>query len=150
MRLRFASSTLLATLAGLCFGVSLAAAPACLGGRKAESTRLQSSTRVAAAEGSVDTGKDANGNTRVTVAVRHLAQPERVAGGARFYVVWAKPDDGAQPQNLGTLRLDAESRGVLEAVTPLRHFQLLVTPEKETMPPAPTNDTVLRAEVHAE
>ena len=123
---------------------------ACVRGSQSAATPLQASAAVPAAEGTVDTGKDRNGNTRVTVAVRHLAQPERLAGGASFYVVWAKPEGGEKAQNLGTLRVDADLRGVLEAVTPLRHFELLVTPEKEATPSAPTTDTVLRADVHAE
>jgi hypothetical protein len=110
---------------------------------------LEPAPSVPGAEGTVQTDVDANGNTRVTVAVRHLAPPERLGSGSSNYVVWAKPVGEGPAQNLGVLRIDEDLRGTLEAITPMRSFELLITAENNPTTLTPSAARVLRAEIMA-
>ena len=71
-----------------------------------------------AAQGNVETTTTQNGNTALTVQVKHLAPPEKVASGASTYVVWATPmDANAEAQNLGALTVDTDRTGELRTLT---------------------------------
>ncbi len=92
-----------------------------------------------AAQGSVLAQAAENGNTRITVEVKHLAPPERLNPTAKVYVVWVQPP-GGPPQNVGALRVDAELTGRLVTVTAFATFDVLVTAEEfptTTMPRGP-------------
>lgn len=78
--------------------------------------------------------------------------PEATGGQAG-----APPPAGAQPPdmteqarasapiNVGAIRLDSNLQGKLDTVTPLRQFQLMITPEPDASVQRPTNQPVLTA-----
>jgi hypothetical protein len=49
------------------------------------------------------------------------------------------------PVNVGAIRLDSNLEGKLDTVTPLRQFQLMITPEPDASVQRPTNQPVLTA-----
>jgi hypothetical protein len=96
----------------------------------------------------VAVSRDRNGNAELDIRVDHLAPPERIAPGATSYVVWVKPMLGDMKlQNLGALRVDQDLSGDLQAVTSLRHFQLMITPEASVAAQMPRGPIVLDAEI---
>jgi hypothetical protein len=108
---------------------------------------MTSGAGVPASEGTVNvTGRDSNDNTKVSVEVRHLAEPWKVAADAKVYVVWIQPQKSAI-QSLGVLALDDNLEGRLDAVTPHRSFLLLVTPEPNGQVTQPTHEAVFSSQV---
>jgi hypothetical protein len=96
-----------------------------------------------AAKGEVKVKGEDNGNTRLSVNVEHLASPETVASNATTYVVWAKPSQGeGRAQNLGALVIDADRKGSLDTVTPLKNFEVIVTPEPSASATSPSHTPV--------
>lgn len=110
---------------------------------------MGASTTVPAAQGQVKVDDGGNGNTAVSVTVKHLAPPDRMGEGVTTYVVWAKPLNGP-PQNLGALQVNENLEGVLRTVTPLREFDCFVTAEPSPTSPAPSGQPVLTAHVMRE
>ena len=102
---------------------------------------MLSDSDVPASQGTVTVGAADNGNTDVTVRVKHLALPAKVASGAKIYVVWIQPTNG-EKQNVGALALDDNLEGTLKTVTPHRRFLLTVTPEPGGRAKAPTHEPV--------
>lgn len=117
---------------------------ACAGG---QTSKLHAASGTPAAIGEVKTAEGDNGNTKVTVEVEHLAPPQNVERGASVYVVWAKPHSQDAPQNLGALRIDEERKGKLETKTPLKRFDVLVTPETSPTVSLPAGEPVMTATV---
>jgi hypothetical protein len=110
--------------------------------------RFSRSLIVPAADGMAEVRRDENGNAQIDIKVDHLAPPERIAPGATSYVVWVKPMRGDMKfQNLGALRVDPNLSGELRAITSLRHFQLIITPEAAVMVQVPSGPVVLEAEI---
>ena len=103
--------------------------------------QLISDSDVPASQGTVTVGAADNGNTDVTVRVKHLAPPSKLAPEAKIYVVWIQPKDGAK-QNVGALTLNDELEGSLATLTPHRRFLLTVTPEPGGRVMAPTHSPV--------
>jgi hypothetical protein len=131
----------------LLLGLGLVLA-ACGGKSRTASFPFEASSVTPAAMGEVVTGTDANGNTRVSVDVQHLAPADRVAPGATVYVVWVTDvAAGATAHNLGALRVDKDLRGKLEAATPLRTFDLTITAEPSPGGEAPSGLPVLKVRV---
>ena len=121
------------------------AAFSCAGSRD---LRLTTSPDIPAAEGTARIGTTDNGNTKIDLTVVHLASPERVAPGTTVYIVWIRGNEsGAQPQNLGALRVDDKLKGSLSTVTPLRAFDLYVTAEPSQSSTMPTGKTLLSTTV---
>lgn len=121
--------------------VTVLAALSCAGPRR---LRLTSSPDIPAAQSTVKVSTTDNGNTKIDLVVEHLASPERVNPGATVYVVWARGNEaGAQPVNLGALKVDDDLKGGISAVTPLRSFELYITAEPSQMNTTPTGKTLL-------
>jgi hypothetical protein len=99
-----------------------------------------------AAQGSVVARAAENGNTKLTVEVKHLAAPEKVSPGAKVYVVWVQPQ-GGPPQNVGALRVDDSLTGHLETVTAHPSFEVRVTAEEFPAATMPRGPVVLSAVV---
>jgi len=117
------------------------AALSCSGPRQ---LRLTTSSDIPAAQGTVKISTTDNGNTKIDVVVEHLASPERINPGATVFVVWARGSEaGAQPQNLGALKVDDNLNGSISAVTPLRSFEVFITAEPSQMSEWPTGKTLL-------
>jgi hypothetical protein len=121
---------------------------------------LQSGPQAPAAQGEVKTKLTKDGNTTVTVTVKHLAPPDRLARDATTYVVWAHPlgtpaGAGAASGgpadggffNLGGLKIDGDLNGDLTTTTPYHSFDLLITPEPSAAVTKPTNNRALWATV---
>ena len=89
---------------------------------------MHSASDVPASEGTVRVSKGGNGNTKISVRVKHLAPPSKLAPDTTVYIVWVQPQDG-EKQNVGALVLNRDLEGSLETLTPLHRFKLYVTPE---------------------
>jgi hypothetical protein len=109
---------------------------------------MHSAADVPASQGTVRLKKSANGNSELTIRVKHLAPPSRIAADATVYVVWIQALDGAR-QNVGALVLDSDLEGKLETVTPFQRFQILVTPEPSGQAAAPTHEPVFTYNVES-
>jgi hypothetical protein len=107
---------------------------------------MSSSPSVPAAKGVIHAIHDKNKNTKLEMSVQYLAEPGALTPSAAAYVVWLQPDNEA-PQNKGELRIDKNRNGGLTIVTPLRRFEIYVTPEPSAQATAPTGEHVLSANV---
>jgi len=111
--------------------------------------QMLSDADVPASQGTVTVGAADNGNTDVTVRVKHLAPPSKIAPAATIYVVWIQPSNGAK-QNVGALALNDNLEGSLDTVTPHRQFLLTVTPEPGGRVEAPSHSPVFTSWVERE
>lgn len=89
-------------------------------------------TRVAPdSMGEVRTAAGPNNETQLTITVYNLPKPQIVANGATTYIAWAKPSGApGEAQKLGHLSVDETDVGKLQATTPLRSFDLIVSAEQ--------------------
>lgn len=127
--------------------VGLAAAGVLAGCSRATVAEMNQSPNFAAATGEVRVKEERNGNSAVRVEVEHLPPTVTPGSGIQTYVVWAQDDYGGQPANLGALEVNEKRKGVLQAVTPLQHFNIFVTTEIQPAATAPTGERVLWASV---
>lgn len=111
-----------------------------------DSQTMTASTKVPAGAGTVTASDGDNGNTKLTVQVKHLANASMIASDATVYVVWIEPRN-APIQSLGALTVDDDLEGTLDAITPHRRFTVTVTPEPSAMVRQPTHKPVLTATV---
>lgn len=95
------------------------------------------------AEGMVRLGPTTNDNTSIDLTVEHLAKPERLTPPASVYVVWTKPAEAEEAQNIGALKVDEELTGRLTTVSPLHSFELFVTAEPNAQVTEPSGDPLL-------
>jgi hypothetical protein len=113
-----------------------------------QSVAMAPSSEVPSASGKVDVRSAPGGNTRLEVSVRFLAPPERVTPSATTYVVWVKSLQGDQaPQNMGALPINRNLEGSLSTITPLRSFEVFITPEKAATASKPEGRPVLDTRV---
>jgi hypothetical protein len=106
------------------------------------------SNAVSAATANIAVRKSGDGNTRVDVKVRHLAPPERISKDAQTYIVWLRSLEGDKPpQNVGAMKVDDDLRGSLETTTPLRSFDIFITPETSATASVPSGPSVLEAQI---
>jgi hypothetical protein len=101
---------------------------------------------VPAAKGSVEIGKDRNGNTEVKPNVKHLANPTSLSPSQANYVVWLQGKDSG-PENEGELKVNGKLEGSFETVTPRKNFELFVTGENDATVKSPSGPEVLRTNV---
>lgn len=129
----------------LSFAALLMFAAVVLASSCSSSTMLMNADRsVPAAQGEVTTREESNGNTAVKVSVKHMAQPQAVEPMASTYIVWAQDNtvNGAV-QNLGALRVDERLEGELQAVTPMKRFDVFITAEPVATAQFPTGNKAL-------
>ena len=107
---------------------------------------LTAASIVPAAKGSVEIGKDRNGNTEVKLTVEHLANPTNLSPAQANYVVWLQ-DKGAGPENQGELKVNSKLDGTFQTVTPKKNFDLFVTGENDSTVKSPSGPEVLRTSV---
>jgi len=91
--------------------------------------RLSSSPTLPAVEGLVKFSATKNNNTRITLTVKHLPQPEKLTPPAGQYIVWTRAAKYEAAQNIGALVVDKNLNGKLETETPLHTFELFITAE---------------------
>jgi hypothetical protein len=99
-----------------------------------------------AAQGKVTTDTDRNGNTRIHVEVKHMASPAALSPSKQTYVVWVQPR-GQSPELLGILRVNEDLQGSLDASTPQKDFDILITAEDNPNPAAPSGMVVLKGTI---
>ncbi|MFL6350295.1 MAG: hypothetical protein ACJ74Z_00380 [Bryobacteraceae bacterium] len=102
---------------------------------------------VPAATGTVDLGKDRNGNTQIDLKVQHLAKPENLTPPKSTYIVWIQARDG-RPENQGQLHVNDNLEGEFKAPTPLRTFDIFVTAEDGPSATSPNGPEVFHKTVH--
>lgn len=105
---------------------------------------LTAASVVPAAKGSVNVGKDRNGNTNLKLRVEHLAKPDNLSPAQTGYVVWFQ-NPGGDPENQGELKVNGKLIGSLQVMTPRKHFDLFVTGENDITVKSPSGPEVLRA-----
>jgi hypothetical protein len=110
---------------------------------------LSVSQQMPAARGQVELKPSDGPANKLTVEVKHLAEPFRANSGASVYVVWLTPAGSETPINVGTLSVDKDLTGRLETSTPYRSFQIMVTPEATASVTEPSNEQVMQAQIHA-
>lgn len=115
--------------------------------RCAKAQTMDSAAYVPASQGTVSATLGDNGNTNLSIRVKHLAPPWKVAPDATIYVAWAEPLVGAA-QNIGALTLNDNLEGSLNTVTPHRRFLLSVTPEANGLTAEPTHGPVFTSEIN--
>lgn len=95
-----------------------------------------------------DVKKDAS-MTTLEINAEHLAPPERLASGGKFFVVWTK---GEKPKwhRVGALKYEeGDRKGSIEgASVPVTAFDLQITVEKEAAPDLPSSDVVISQHVN--
>ncbi len=104
------------------------------------------SSIVPAAKGSVEVGKDRNGNTELELRVEHLANPTSLSPSQANYVVWLQ-EKGSGPENQGELKVNGKLEGSFRTVTPRKNFELFVTGENDGTVKTPSGPEVLRTSV---
>jgi len=109
---------------------------------------MHASSEVLAGQGTVRVSNGDNGNSKVSIRVKHLAPPSKVAPGSTVYVVWFRPVDG-ENQNAGALVLDSDLEGSLDTLTPHRRFRVSVTPEPNGQAASPSNEPVFTYNVES-
>jgi hypothetical protein len=108
---------------------------------------MRSGETVPASEGTVNTKKSDNGNTRVIIRVKHLAPPSKVSPGATVYLVWVQPRNTIK-KSVGVLTLNDNLEGRLETMTPHSQFLVTVTPEASREVAQPTHEPVFTFNVN--
>ena len=131
------------------FGFMLVAVLSLLSGCAGPSqVRLTGNSDIPGAEGLVTTSTSNDGNTKLDITVKHLAPPEKVEPGASVFMVWVRGlEGGAQAASQGALIVNSDLSGEMETVTPLRSFDLFITPESSQTVAAPTGKTLLSARI---
>jgi hypothetical protein len=107
---------------------------------------LTAASIVPAARGSVEIGKDRNGNTEVKLKVEHLAKSTSLSPSQANYIVWLQ-DKGSGPENQGELKVNGKLEGTFQTVTPRKNFDLFVTGENDGTVKSPSGPEVLRTSV---
>ena len=106
-------------------------------------TALAPGPTTPASQGMVRTSEDQNGNTRLSVEVKHLPPPERLSPELRTFVVWIKPAGSGDYVNMGQLAIDDDRKGTLNTVTPHTDMMVLVTAEASGAPGYPSTYKML-------
>ena len=129
-------------------GLLLLATVAAHGCSGARSIPLTIDPAIPAAQGELKVGTTENGNTKIELSIEHLASPDRITSNATVYVVWVRSRESeAQPMNLGAVTVNDELQGEITAITPLRNFELFVTPESSRIATTPTGKVLIAARV---
>lgn len=109
--------------------------------------RMTASGSVPAATGTVKVKMDkANGNTKLDIKVRNLANPSRLTPPANVYVVWVRPRGGDAIRQ-GGIGVDNSLNGELKVVTTLKDFDLFITAEQSETVTVPSNVEILHTHV---
>ena len=115
---------------------------------RAKPQAMHSASEVPASQGTVKATTGKNGNTDLSIRVKHLAPPSKIVSDATVYVVWIQPKDGDK-QNIGALVLNDNLEGSLDTVTPHSRFSVSVTPEASGRAAQPGNAPVFTYEVES-
>jgi len=108
---------------------------------------LQPGSKTPAAAGIVKLSRDSQGNTQLALSVNYLPEPFELNRALTTFVVWSIADDGSRVRNMGQMQLDSHRHGVVNLVTPLTSFKLLVTAEESATAEKPSDYAVLSGNV---
>jgi hypothetical protein len=87
-------------------------------------------------------------NNQLVVSIVGLAPPAVVDPVSRLYVAWVEPlDRSAEPQNVGAFAIGDDGIGRLVTTTPMRRFQLFVTPEPSATVRSPSGRQLLTVDI---
>jgi hypothetical protein len=120
--------------------IALGAALAC-----ATPIRFLPSNASPAAIGQVHASLDDNGNSRVELALEHLALPGTLTPPRSTYVVWAESQFGRQVL-LGRLAVNKDRSAEWEGTVPFDKFRLIVTAEDIAWPERPREPYVVQTD----
>ena len=101
---------------------------------------------VPGARAQIDITKDNNGNTKLKMIVRHLANPENLTPPATGYVVWLRERNGPS-ENQGQLKMNKNLEATFESVTSFKSFDVFVTAEQDFATKGPSGSEVLKATI---
>jgi hypothetical protein len=112
----------------------------------ADEVKLKPGALNPAADGRLNIEHDRNGNTVLTLEVKHLAKPTSLSPPKTAYVVWLQAE-GKDPEPVGVLEVNNDLEGKLKATTPYKRFDLFVTAEDNPRIERPSGPEVLRGSV---
>lgn len=130
----------------LALGLALAALPlaACGGPR---TYTLRGTQRDPGSDARVQVESLDGGNYLVTLTATNVTPPDRIGDGNHLYLVWVRGDNG-QAQMESRLAYEPDQRtGRATITTPLRHFTMLVTAERDASATRPSDNVVLQQEI---
>ncbi len=109
---------------------------------------FQNSYVVPAAEGRVKVKKDNNGNYKVDLKVKNLAEPKNLTPSRQYYVVWMDTYEGS-PKNIGQLKTSSglfggSLKSSLSTVTPFKPQGFFITAEDMPTTQYPGREIILR------
>ena len=126
----------------------LIAVPVLAGCAGPSTVRLTGNSDIPGAEGVVTTSTTNDGNTKLDINVKHLAPPEKVDPAASVFMVWVRGlESDSQPVSQGALIVNSDLNGQMETSTPLRAFELYITPESAQSVTVPAGKTLLSARI---
>jgi hypothetical protein len=107
------------------------------------------SARAPSTSGIVEIDDIDGGNTLVTLHLEYLHPPDRLEQGTTTYVVWFEAKGRKQaPILAGPLRYDESARtGDFSGTSPMQHFVVKVTAERERAPGKPSAYVIAAQEV---
>jgi hypothetical protein len=109
---------------------------------------LVASSLVPAASGKVSYEHDRNGNIKLEIKTKHLADPARLTPAKHSYVVWIRSTDG-QTQNAGVLRINSDLEGSFSTTTPIKAFDISITGEDNPGASQPTGPEIMHGSIQA-
>ena len=98
-----------------------------------------------AAEGRAKVTQDRNENYKIELSEKHHAEPERLNPPSNQYIVWTLDENGSY-QNIGRLMPDRRNSASLDATTPFRPVQVLITAESQGNPTWPGKRILFRSD----
>lgn len=104
---------------------------------------LRPAQRNPAAVGNIKAKADDNKNTVLEVRAEHLAPPAALDPTLNTYVVWIRPGVAQEFTNVGQLAMRSDRSGQLQATTPFREFNVLVTAEQSGTARVPSTFVVM-------
>lgn len=110
---------------------------------RAETVKLRSSSTVPAAEGDIYIENDDNGNTVLTVHVKHLAKPSELTPPKSNYIVWIQ-EEGKNAEAFGNIQVNKDLKGEVKGTTPHKKFDVFITAEDNSRPEGPSGAEVMR------
>src|SRR5579884_1892808 len=112
----------------------------------AKHVHLMPAISVPAATAKADLTHDSNGNTLISLDVKHLAKPENLTPPASVYVVWVQPRDAA-PIKQGQLQVNDDLSAHFKTPTTYKTFRLFVTAEQSASVTSPSGQQVISQDV---
>ncbi|HEY8428702.1 MAG TPA: hypothetical protein VIL20_10025 [Sandaracinaceae bacterium] len=102
------------------------------------------------AEGTIQVERIEGGNRLVTVTLRHMTPPDRLAPGLTTFIMWFRDPHGRSTK-ASRLEYDPGSRTArATATTPLTRFALIVTAERDGNAIEPSQNVIFNQRVTTE